>query len=1169
MRYMAENSLEIIQEFGEHTAGATLSRGIARLYSQHTRLRAGTSGLSTWTPEELSTRLNEGEKLLVAGMAIADSLEARRYLRRAGEIFEWAAASSPADMPVPVVLLAASAYQLAGYPARAAGVISEHPLSDTTSKVLIALLRADFPEAQGLLLDTWRTDDGEGESENRTNIALLDQLLHALGVLTAWLRWGEDSRIETALKSIEKVSNALRYDSDRFSWMLAVLFAAIGRSYKDNALWTTLSPLENTVSDDGRRVFNRYARVAFLEKKMLTWPSQQAGIAGIVSDGSFALCTPTGSGKTRVAELVILRHLFGQPSNHANTGNPFVLYLAPSRALSAEVEAGLSRSLRSIRATSVKVTSLYGGNDFGPSDLTSTDEQLTVLISTHEKAEALLRFLGPALLEQISCVIVDEAHSVEFTGEYGALAEAQSRSLRLEGLVSRLKTLCSLSTTFVALSAVAAELRDNLSAWITGVDDRLAIAPDYRSTRQLFGQLLCAENGATQIQYNVLDGQRLLVDDQDSAPYVPYPFPPHPPVPYAFGINDSIEKRMRAHLLWAAMHFAQTSDGKRHSVLISVTEHPEYYAKTFLELLTNDWADINCPDFFNPPDDGRKQALLRRCLASCADYFGPKSREYRLLEKGIVLHHGKMPPVMARLLIELIQLHVINIVIATSTLSEGVNLPFETVLLPSLLRWGQDKVNAKEIINVAGRAGRPGVSTEGKTLVLLSTNSQGWKQKIYRKEYQKVVQCMTGERRERTDGPQSPFRALMAYIKRQWSILSGSDDPNQFIEWLETTAYTPADGEESDLLTALDTFDQQLLTGIEEIESLNPATKVEDFLRSLWQNTLARHDSDTLSEEMALEMFARRGVALTEAIYPERARRRALYHTGLPPRDGSVLVERLSEIKSILQEAVDYAAWETRERICHFARLIETTSQIEAFEISDLKIGRSSPVLWADVLAWWMAPDSARRSPTPESVSRWYDFASKHFIYGLNWAIGSIIGSILERDGGEGQLLERWEQCALPWSVIWYKDMVSWGTLDPIASSVLSKKEAYTRPVASDIAAQYWESVDEISDAALEPKRVAEWMREREQARSAVEEDCRDLPHSEIAVTLIEDFSGHAETQFRVLPVISGQRIDWYDPAGFLLAQSDVTDNWQDLIAAERDFILNPSSEKVAWQDYI
>jgi superfamily II DNA/RNA helicase len=1146
-------------------AGPSLTRGIARLYSQHTRLRAGTSGLLSWTSDELLARLGEGEKLLVAGMAATDSLDYRRYLRRAGEIFEWAATSSPAVMPVPVVLLAASAYQLAGYPARASGILSEHPLPDATSQILVALLRADFPEAQRLLVETWRIDGGEDAVGNRFDFALLNHLLRALGVLTAWLRWGEDVRIETALTTFKKVSHALRYDSDRFSWLLAVVFAAIGRTYQNEALWTVLSPLMTTVTDEGRQAFTRYARVAYLEKKMLAWPSQQAGIAGIISEGSFALCTPTGSGKTRVAELVILRHLFGQTGNQTSNGMPFVLYLAPSRALSAEVEAGLSRSLRSIRATSVTVTSLYGGNDFGPSDLSSTGEQPTVLISTHEKADALLRFLGPTLLEQVSCVIVDEAHTVAFTGGYEELTKAQSRSLRLESLVSRLRTLCSPGTTFVALSAVAAEIRDVLSAWITGTDGRHAIAPDYRSTRQLFGKLLCFKNGATRIEYDVLDGQRLLVDDQDSAPYIPDPFPPHPPVTRTFEAGDSIEKRMRAHLLWAAMHFAQPSDGKRHSVLVSVTEHPEYYAKTFLELLTDDWADIVLPEFFALPEEGRKQALLARCLASCTDYFGPDSREHRLLERGIVLHHGKMPPVMSRLLIELIQSNVINIVIATSTLSEGVNLPFETVLIPSLLR-SNSPVNVKEIINVAGRAGRPGVSTEGKTLVLLSASSLGNVQKRMRLAYQGVIRSLTGESDNGGHDPRSPLYALLSLIAHQWSRVSGSSDLDEFIAWLETTAFSLQEGELKELLTSLDTLDQQLLTGIEENESLRPEVGVEEFLQSLWRNTLAMHDG--VSDDRTMEtMFERRGIALVRSIYPEREQRRALYHSGLPPRDGSVLVEQLSEIKDILQEAVEYAAWSIPERLSHMARLVETTSRIEAFRVPDLNIG-SAHIPWSDVLAWWMAPDSADRIPTPTSVFRWYDFASKNFIYGLNWAIGAIIGSILERDGGDGQLLERWQQCELPWSVLWYKDMVSWGTLDPIASYALTRKEAYTRPDAADIAQEYWEAVDEISDAALEPMLVAEWMRRREEARSTAAEDQR-LPQSEIPVELVEDFSGYTGAKLRVLPAMSEHRIEWFDPAGFLLAQSSIPNYWQGLKSTETDFVLDPLSSTVTWQHYL
>ncbi len=303
---------------------------------------------------------------------------------------------------------------------------------------------------------------------------------------------------------------------------------------------------------------------------------------------------------------------------------------------------------------------------------------------------------------------------------------------------------------------------------------------------------------------------------------------------------------------------------------------------------------------------------------------------------------------------------------------------------------------------------------------------------------------------------------------------------------------------------------------------------------------------------------------MAECIYPERARRRALYYTGLPPRDGSILVERLSEIKSILQEAVAYAAWGTPERINYFARLVETTRQIEAFGVRDL----SARIPWSDVLTWWMAPESADQSPTPSSVSRWYNFASRHFIYGLNWALGSIVGSVLERDGGDGQLLERWQQCRLPWSVLWFKDMVSWGTLDAVTSCVLSRKDAYTRPVAASIAAAYWEAIDEITDAALEPRRVAEWMRARTAVSTAgAEED--EMQPQQVNAELLEDFSAYSGPPLRVLPSVDGQRITWYDPAGYLLARSDRPQNWRRLDPMKFDFVLDPTSSVVTWQHYV
>lgn len=697
---------------------------------------------------------------------------------------------------------------------------------------------------------------------------------------------------------------------------------------------------------------------------------------------------------------------------------------------------------------------------------------------------------------------------------------------------------------------------------IADEDRPTAIATNYRSTRQLFGRLQCLDTGATRIQYDVLDGQRLLVEDQD-APYVPNPFPPHPPVTTALGENDSVDKRMRAHLLWAAMHFARSSDEHGHSVLISVTEHPEYFAATFLDLLAEDWLHADCPRFFTPPESGRNQVLLARCMAACADYFGPSSREHRLLERGIVLHHGKMPPVMSRLLIELVQARVINIVIATSTLSEGVNLPFETVLIPSLLRQGAP-VDAREIANVAGRAGRPGVATEGKTLVLLPSSVQRRSQQAY----DRVIASLTGNSNGIAAEVRSPLYALVEHIAQTWEHVSGSNSHEDFITWLETTAYSAAEGDdEKELLTSLDTLDQHLLTCVEERESLCPNTDVEDFLQSLWRNTLARHDGERLGNDRIGQIFTRRGAALVNALYPQRVQRRALYQTGLPPRDGNVLIGQLSEIKAILQEAAAYAAWSATDRIEHFVRLVHATSNIEAFGVRDLNIGRSR-IAWRDVLAWWMAPNVSEHTPNPNSVSRWYDFASKHFIYGLNWALGSIIGSVLNRDGGEGDLLDRWRQAALPWAVLWYKDIISWGTLDPVTSYVLARKHAYTRTSAAAVASEYWEGIEEITDAHLEPRHIHEWVRGRLGAEAS-HEQARLSGQSQFPADLLADFREYAGPNCRVLPLADERFVNWYDPAGYLLARSAKPEEWQDRDSATYDFLLDPRASVVSRELYV
>src|SRR3546814_16162541 len=89
-----------------------------------------------------------------------------------------------------------------------------------------------------------------------------------------------------------------------------------------------------------------------------------------------------------------------------------------------------------------------------------------------------------------------------------------------------------------------------------------------------------------------------------------------------------------------------------------------------------------------------------------------------------------MPQRLRRLMVEMIDKKICPITVATATLTEGVNLPFDLIFLTSLKRRSWDPVEEEPVVipyttaefrNLAGRAGRPGASRgiEGMTLVAL------------------------------------------------------------------------------------------------------------------------------------------------------------------------------------------------------------------------------------------------------------------------------------------------------------------------------------------------------------------------------------------------------------------------------------------------------------------
>jgi hypothetical protein len=92
----------------------------------------------------------------------------------------------------------------------------------------------------------------------------------------------------------------------------------------------------------------------------------------------------------------------------------------------------------------------------------------------------------------------------------------------------------------------------------------------------------------------------------------------------------------------------------------------------------------------------------------------------RLLHHGIGVHHGGMLPKYRRLVEQLTQAGLLRVVVGTDTLGVGVNLPLRTVVLSGLAKYDgtiSRLLSARELHQIAGRAGRAGYDTSGLVVV--------------------------------------------------------------------------------------------------------------------------------------------------------------------------------------------------------------------------------------------------------------------------------------------------------------------------------------------------------------------------------------------------------------------------------------------------------------------
>lgn len=180
------------------------------------------------------------------------------------------------------------------------------------------------------------------------------------------------------------------------------------------------------------------AKILIDEGIRLLQPIQYEAIkTGVFSDANLLICSPSGSGKTLVGELVCIHQaLLGKKA----------FLLVPLRALANEKYLHLQNRYRHLPIQVSISTSDYSKET---NDLAKTD----IAVLTYERFDWLLR-MNPPWLDQLGTIVIDEVHNLGLP----------HRGPRLESAIVRLRQKLS-NVQIIALSATVAN-PEELANWL-------------------------------------------------------------------------------------------------------------------------------------------------------------------------------------------------------------------------------------------------------------------------------------------------------------------------------------------------------------------------------------------------------------------------------------------------------------------------------------------------------------------------------------------------------------------------------------------------------------------------------------------------------------------------------------------------------------------------------
>ena len=374
---------------------------------------------------------------------------------------------------------------------------------------------------------------------------------------------------------------------------------------------------------------------------------------------------PTAAGKTFLAMQWLLDEFLAETAKLA-------IFLAPTRALVAEIERTLLDLSAEARIRNMRVSSL-------PLASLADRSRPTILVFTQERLHVFLNTVGSEV--QVDAFMVDEVHKLS-DGLRGVI---------LQDAIERLVRLCpDARVTFLS------PLTDNPEVLVDDAPRAARRAVVKRETPTVTQNLILA----SQMPLDARKWNLELRQDGVVGPLARLELHASP---------DGVRKRIS----YIALALGRDHTGTL--VYANDANEAEQIASQIYDGLSGDSvADTEVAD------------ELLDLSEFARDTIHPDYALVEYVRRGVAFHYGNMPSLLRYEIERLFKSGLIRFLVCTSTLIEGVNIACQTIVVRGPRKGRLTKMSPHDFWNLAGRAGRWGQDFHGNIVCVDPNKASAW-----------------------------------------------------------------------------------------------------------------------------------------------------------------------------------------------------------------------------------------------------------------------------------------------------------------------------------------------------------------------------------------------------------------------------------------------------------